>query len=160
MTATVNVRQAMLTDIKDIIKINRICLPENYSFEFFYSILTEYGFACVVGEENNTITGYVLSRIEKPFSSYIGLQGDKGHIISVAVLPQYRRKGIAYQMMKQTMRRMLEANIHTIYLEVRKSNTPAIELYKKLNYYEKKEIKNYYRDGESAIVMEWSGNQL
>ncbi|MHA1302692.1 MAG: GNAT family N-acetyltransferase [Candidatus Heimdallarchaeaceae archaeon] len=160
MTSTVLIRQAELADINSIIKINRVCLPENYSFDFFYRIMSEYGFACAVGEEDGEIAGYVLSRIERPFSSMIGLQNIKGHIISIAVLPQYRRKKIGLELMKFVMRRMLEKEIYSIYLEVRKSNIPAIKLYQKLNFKEKKELKHYYRDGESAILMEWNGQTI
>ena len=149
------VRQAELGDINDIIKINRLCLPENYSFDFFYKILSENGFACSVGEDNGKTIGYSLSRIERPFSSFLGLNPSKGHIISIAVLPEYRRKGYGLEIMKYGMQKLIEHKVESIYLEVRVSNVAAVEMYKKLGYYIKKEYKQYYRDGESAFVMEW-----
>ncbi len=154
----VAIRLAELSDINEIIKINRLCLPENYSFDFFYRILTEFGFACVVATVNNSIGGYVLTRIEKPIASYIGLDTPKGHIVSIAVLPQYRRLQIAAKMMKFTTQKLIEKGINEVFLEVRVSNQPAIQLYKKLSYKIKKEIKEYYRDGESAYYMKWGGD--
>ena len=71
------IRLAEMSDINDIIKINRLCLPENYSFDFFYRILSEFGFACVVGEIGGEVVGYLLSRLERPFSTFIGLNGPK-----------------------------------------------------------------------------------
>ena len=150
-----SVRQANLGDINDIIKINRLCLPENYSFDFFYKILSEHGFACAVGEENGKVIGYLLSRIERPFSSFIGINPSKGHVISIAVLPEHRRKGYGIKIMKYGMQKLIEHKVDSIYLEVRVSNIAAVEMYKKLGYYIKKEYKHYYRDGESAFVMEW-----
>jgi len=38
-------------------------------------------------------------------------------------------------------------------LEVRASNLPAVELYKKLGFEIARTIRNYYADGESAFVM-------
>ncbi|MHA1668858.1 MAG: GNAT family N-acetyltransferase [Candidatus Heimdallarchaeaceae archaeon] len=149
------VRQAELGDINDIIKINRLCLPENYSFDFFYRILTEFGFACVIGEVEGVVAGYLLSRVERPFPSFIGMNPAKGHIISIAVLPQHRRKGLGLEIMRYGMKKLIEKNVSSIYLEVRVSNIAAIEMYKKLGFYIKREHKNYYRDGESAFVMEW-----
>jgi len=40
-----------------------------------------------------------------------------------------------------------------VILQVRKSNKGAIEFYKKLGFKVKKEIRNYYMDGEDAILM-------
>lgn len=157
-TSTI-VRQAELGDINDIIKINRLCLPENYSFDFFYRVLTEFGFACAVGVEDNSIAGYLLARIERPFSTFIGLNSAKGHVISIAVLPEHRRKGLGEKIMRYGMQKLIENNIESIYLEVRVSNVAAIEMYRKLGFYVKREFKHYYRDGESAFVMEWGKKQ-
>ena len=153
------VRLAELSDINDIIKINRLCLPENYSFDFFYRILSEFGFACVVGEVDGKVVGYLLSRLERPFSTFIGLNSSKGHVISIAVIPGHRKKGLGSKIMKYGMQKLIEHNVDTIYLEVRVSNVAAVEMYKKLGYYIKREFKHYYRDGESAFVMEWGRKQ-
>ena len=155
MSSTLLIRQAEISDIKQIMKINKLCLPENYSFDFFYHILSNYGEACAVAIEEEEIIGYVLSRIEKTFVSLIGIPNFKGHIISIAVLPEFRRKNVGHKLMKFVMEKMINKGINTIYLEVRKSNYPAIELYKKLNYNLKRQIENYYRDGEAALIMEW-----
>jgi ribosomal-protein-alanine N-acetyltransferase len=149
------VRQADLGDINDIIKINRQCLPENYSFDFFYRILTDFGFACAVAEQDDQVVGYLLCRLERPFSSFLGMNPAKGHVISIAVLPRYRRQGLGIEIMKYGMKKMIEQKVSTVYLEVRVSNIAAVEMYKKLGFYIKREHKEYYRDGESAFVMEW-----
>ncbi len=151
----ITIRQAELSDINDIMKINRACLPENYSFDFFYRIISNFGFTCIVGEVNNKIGGYVLCRVEKPLSSVVGLAPLKGHVISIAVLPRYRRQKLGTKMMKNAMRRLVDYGVEKIYLEVRISNRSAIEMYRKLKYEIKKELTNYYRDGESAFLMEW-----
>ena len=108
-----------------------------------------------MGEENGKVIGYLLSRIERPFSSFIGINPSKGHVISIAVLPEHRRKGYGIKIMKYGMQKLIEHKVDSIYLEVRVSNIAAVEMYKKLGYYIKKEYKHYYRDGESAFVMEW-----
>ena len=53
------------------------------------------------------------------------------------------------------MKKLIKHDVEIIYLEVRVSNVAAVEMYKKLGFYVKKEFKEYYRDGESALVMEW-----
>jgi len=153
------VRQAELGDVNDIMKINRLCLPENYSFDFFYRILTEFGVVCAVGEMDGQVVGYVLSRIERSFSSFLSLNPAKGHVISIAVLPKYRRQGLGLKIMRYGMQKLIEQKVVSVYLEVRISNIAAVEMYKKLGFYIKREYKHYYRDGESAFVMEWGKKQ-
>lgn len=155
MELSYTIRQAELSDINEIMKINKICLPENYSFDFFYRILSDFGYACVIGELEGEIVGYVLSRIERPFTSFLGVQSAKGHVISIAIIPKYRRKGLGIKIMKYGLKKLIDHEVETIYLEVRVSNVAAIEMYRKLGFYIKKEFKEYYRDGESALVMEW-----
>ncbi|MHA1685692.1 MAG: ribosomal protein S18-alanine N-acetyltransferase [Candidatus Heimdallarchaeaceae archaeon] len=159
MSINFSIRQAELNDINAIMQINRKCLPENYSFDFFYYVISEFGDVCVVSETKGQVIGYVLSRIERPLSSFIGIQSTKGHIISIAVLPEYRRKGIALNMMKYALQKLIEKKVQTIYLEVRISNLAAIELYNKLGFKIKRQLKHYYRDGESAFLMEWGASE-
>ena len=44
-------------------------------------------------------------------------------------------------------------NAKECYLEVRESNTPAVELYTKLGFEIARTARNYYADGEDAYVM-------
>ncbi|MCG3259766.1 MAG: GNAT family N-acetyltransferase, partial [Candidatus Heimdallarchaeota archaeon] len=83
----------------------------------------------------------------------------KGHVISIAIIPSHRKKGFGTQIMKYGMQKLIEHGVDTIYLEVRVSNVAAVEMYKKLGFYIKREFKHYYRDGESAFVMEWGRKQ-
>lgn len=73
-----------------------------------------------------------------------------GWIATVAVLPEYRRRGIAQSLIAQC-----EANLGApeMRLCVRVSNQGAIELYKKLGYEVLSTWRQYYRDGEDALVM-------
>ncbi|MEM3174225.1 MAG: ribosomal protein S18-alanine N-acetyltransferase, partial [Candidatus Bathyarchaeia archaeon] len=78
----------------------------------------------------------------------------KGHIISIAVLPEHRRKGIGETLLKEALQSMMNYyGIKECYLEVRVSNTPAINLYKKVGFKIEKVIRGYYADGENAYLM-------
>jgi Acetyltransferases len=133
----------------------------------------------------NEIIGYVLGKVEetevsKPtmslsstFSSlsrsrvddsdeYIGnylLQRGKtemlGHVTSLAVLPQFRRKGLAAQLMKQLHFHMEEGyNADGVGLHVRVSNVAARKLYcEGMGYGVVDVIRGYYQDGEDAFFM-------
>ncbi|MEM0042669.1 MAG: N-acetyltransferase, partial [Thermofilaceae archaeon] len=70
------------------------------------------------------------------------------------VIPEMRRKGIGTSLMLKAMEALRKYySVDEYYLEVRVSNTPAINLYKKLGFTPVKVIKGYYLDGEDAYLM-------
>ena len=74
-----------------------------------------------------------------------------GWIMTVGVLPDYRRLGVAEELMAKCEQAMRMAHIK---LSVRRSNQAAIQLYQKLGYSQVDVWRNYYHDGEDGIVME------
>lgn len=152
-----SVREVREDEIREVIEINRKCLPENYSPDYFYYHLREFGELFLVASleksEKNSIVGYSMSRIEFGLSNFSFSFTKKGHIISIAVLNEYRKKGIGYSLMKETLERMRKMGAKEAYLEVRVTNYPAINLYKKLNFVVVNRIEGYYSDGEDAFVM-------
>ena len=83
---------------------------------------------------------------------YMGLQifSGEGYVTNVAVLPEYRRRGIA----KRLISAEFENEMNFITLEVRKSNTPAIKLYEKAGF---KNVgirpRFYTAPDEDAVIM-------
>ena len=150
------IRLARLTDIDQIIKINRLSLPENYPYYFFVEHLKEYNGAFYVAEVDGQVVGYIMPRIEWGFSNVkqIPTLVKKGHVVSIAVLEHYRRMGIGKSLLIASLKSMRDVyKAEEVYLEVRVSNTPAINLYKKIGFKEAKVLKHYYADGEDAYLM-------
>ena len=83
---------------------------------------------------------------------YMGLQifCGEGYVTNVAVLPEYRRQGIAQKLILKE----LENEMNFITLEVRKSNAPAINLYQKMGF-ENVGIRPrfYTAPDEDAVIM-------
>jgi ribosomal-protein-alanine N-acetyltransferase len=72
-------------------------------------------------------------------------------IVTIGVLPEYRRQGIALALLQACEARITQP---TVRLNVRLSNAGAIRLYD-LHGYERVSIwSGYYQDGEDALVME------
>jgi len=141
-------------DLERVIYINRTCLPENYSSYFFMSVHKNFPDLFLVAEEDGEIVGYIMCRVERGFLHRWSGKAPKGHVISIAVLPEHRRKGIATALLKEALARMSERyGAGECYLEVRVSNTPAISLYRKLGFEETKVVPHYYLDGEDAYIM-------
>ncbi len=142
-------------ELLTVMEINRICLPENYSYSFFYTIYRSNSDAFLVAEVDKAIVGYVMCRVEWGISKIESLRLRKlGHIVSIAVLPEYRGRGIGRQLLERTLQVLRDVySCDEAYLEVRVSNTAAINLYYSLGYKVVKVAKHYYIDGEDAYVM-------
>ena len=143
------------TDLDAVQNINRNCLPENYPRFFFTEIYERFpdGFNIVIDETTNEVVAYVMTRIEKGLSNFGFGLCKKGHIISIAVMPQYRRKGLAKKLMLAANHALRLRDVKEVYLEVRESNQAAINLYQQLGYITMKVSKRYYSDGEAALIM-------
>ncbi|MDH5437561.1 MAG: GNAT family N-acetyltransferase, partial [Candidatus Bathyarchaeota archaeon] len=62
-------------------------------------------------------------------------------------------QGVGYALMQEAMRSMLLYNAKECFLEVRASNTPAVNLYKKMGFEITRTLRGYYSDGENAYMM-------
>jgi ribosomal-protein-alanine N-acetyltransferase len=79
---------------------------------------------------------------------------DEVHILNVAVAEEERRRGIGRALMLEAQARGRQLGAAVATLEVRRSNEPAIELYRSLGYRQVGIRPNYYVDeGEDAVVM-------
>ncbi|MGW8289089.1 MAG: ribosomal protein S18-alanine N-acetyltransferase [Candidatus Bathyarchaeia archaeon] len=142
------------SDLEEVIRINRDCLPENYTPLFFMNIYKRYPQAFIVAEINKELAGYIMCRIETgtPNFKLLGVT-KKGHVISLAVLPKHQQKGIGYSLMLEATQAMTDYSAKECYLEVRTSNLAALGLYKKLGFEKSRTLRNYYADGENAYLM-------
>ena len=134
--------------------INRVCLPENYTTSFFMNLHQRFPETFTVAEENGDVVGYIMCRIETGIPSFklLGIT-KKGHVISIAVLPEHQRGGIGYALMREAMQAMINYKAKECYLEVRASNVPAVNLYRKIGFEIIRTSTGYYADGEAAYVM-------
>ena len=99
----------------------------------------------VATNEENQIIGYAGVLVVAP-----GVEAD---VLTVAVLPNYQKQGIATQFMGRLEAWAFEKRSPAMMLEVARENTPAIDLYKKLGYVAISRRPNYYGPGQDADVM-------
>ena len=112
----------------------------------------------------NTLASEMESRFSDFFGAFDGekLAGYIGgrtiagetEIFNVAVSPEYRRKGIGRKLIEKFIEASKEKETHVIFLEVRASNLPAINLYEGAGFVFCGIRKDYYDDPkENAILM-------
>ena len=97
-------------------------------------------------EENKLILGYFIFR--RLLREY--------HILNIAVSPLRQKEGIGGIFLKDFLNDL--KNISTVFLEVKKSNFRAVNLYKKNGFKVCGERKKYYKDGSSALLMKYVKN--
>jgi len=108
----------------------------------------------IVAETDERVVGYIMCKIEFGFSNFRKLGFvKKGHVVSIAVLREYRGKGIGKSLMLEAINGLAVRKTDEIYLEVRVSNDLAVKMYQSLGFLIKSRLRSYYRDGEDAYLM-------
>lgn len=80
---------------------------------------------------------------------------DELHVLNVATAPEARRRGVARAILERVEGEGREQGARVAMLEVRRSNAPAIALYRSMGYREVGVRPRYYaEDGEDALVMD------
>jgi len=80
---------------------------------------------------------------------------DEGHIMDVAVDPEFRGRGVGRLLVQRVIDDCRDGGASFISLEVRVSNIAAINLYRDMGFVETGRRKRYYKDGEDALMMEY-----
>ncbi len=107
-------------------------------------------------ELQNDSARFLVATTENKVLGYIGVHEICGeaYITNVAVFPEYRRLGVGETLIDAATHGAKTRDCDFISLEVRISNTPAIELYKKRGYNIVGERKNFYSNPtENAYIM-------
>ncbi len=124
---------------KQLLKIEHSCFPDPWSPGMF--TISDMEGIILAENPEGTVVGFAC------FQYFL----NECHILNIAVLPEFRKQGIGQQLMKWILTEM--KNAQEFYLEVRKSNRPAISLYERLGFQQMGKRQSYYQDGETAIVM-------
>ncbi|MBQ3662050.1 MAG: ribosomal protein S18-alanine N-acetyltransferase [Firmicutes bacterium] len=144
------IRRATADDVDRIAEMEKVCFPEEpwsrdmVAAEFSGLNPTRY----FAAEEDGRIVAYAGVWVIPP----------EGYITNVAVLPEYRRRGVASQVLQTMIDECLAEGVTDITLEVRVSNDPAIALYRSFGFEEAGVRRRYYQDGEDALIM-WTHHE-
>lgn len=138
------IREFRRQDINRVLEIEQTSFKDPYPVNILMDIYN-LGAGFLVAQQDNIIEGYIIFWIRFE---------NEGHIISIAVDQNYRRKDVGSMLVETALKIFKRYNITQIKLEVRVSNTGAIEFYKDMGFAEKEVLKNYYEDLEDAVLME------
>ena len=134
--------------VAQIAQLEKLCFADPWSEMSIASELRSIWSYWVVALCADTVVGYIGSQ-----SSI-----DESDVMNVAVHPDWRRQGIAENLIEHLIRELKSRGSKALMLEVRASNAPAIALYEKLGFRQVGLRKNYYKNPkEDALILrkEW-----
>lgn len=138
----ITIRKMRQDDIEQCINIEKSHNIKILSGEILENDLKKDSNYYLVATLNNTLIGYIGL-------SYVL---DTADIISIVVKKDYTKKGIASLLLSEIISFCYKKEIKDIFLEVRKSNTPAQALYNKFGFFKISERKKYYNNIEDAYI--------
>ena len=147
MRQAMHVRVVPMTadHLDEIAELERICFPDPWS----RNMLAE--------ELDNALSAFLVALDDAGrVAGYAGLQVvlDEGTITNIAVRPEYRRQGVAHQLLDVFLNFARGNRLAFLTLEVRASNYGAIALYGELGFRAVGRRKNYYEHPkEDALIM-------
>ncbi len=130
-------------DIDGLADMEQRCFQDPWSKDMLSDCLRYPYYSCFVAEEGGQVCGYCC---------LICLFED-GEVANIAVDTPYRGRGIARRLMETMHQEAKKKGAERCLLEVRKSNAPAIALYRGLGYEAYGVRPRYYGDGEDALLM-------
>lgn len=127
--------------------IHQRCFAHYWDAESFTHFFTVENTVALIAYEQLTPVAMAIHRT----------QGEQADILTIAVLPEYRRRGIAAQLLDLALKGAVANGAKELFLDVEEGNAAAIALYEKFGFSHLRRRRQYYRqtDGSytDALVM-------
>ncbi|HMF57890.1 MAG TPA: N-acetyltransferase [Pyrinomonadaceae bacterium] len=142
-----DVRPLTIAQLDECWRLDQRCFidGEAYSRETFEYLLTapeSVSYRAVT--PSGHMVGFIVGLVEPDHT---------GHITTVGVSPEHRRRGVAQRMMHKVEDGFRRRNVRLVRLEVRSVNTGAQRLYNRLGYSVTQRLSRYYSNGGDGLLM-------
>ncbi len=149
VSTIVKIRLFSRDDLNAVLEIQNACkLAAAWPAREYEHLTADPRGMILVAELEDQIPAMLLG-----FSVFYRL-GEEAELWNIAVAPRFRRQGVAKLLLRDACRRLSDDGVRRIFLEVRGSNTPAMELYHSLGFTLLARRKDYYYNPrEDALVL-------
>jgi len=132
-------------DLDAVEEIERTSYPTPWSRSMFAAELQKPSSLSIGAyHDSGELVGYAI------VSRYV----DAWHVMNIAVVPEFRRRGIAHSLLERLFEMTATDSRRGYTLEVRVSNAEAIRLYERLGFQARGVRRGYYTDNrEDALIM-------
>jgi ribosomal protein S18 acetylase RimI-like enzyme len=142
-----DVRPLTVAQLDECWRLDQRCFVdgEAYSRETFEYLLTSpdsVSYRAVTTD--GLMVGFIVGIIEPDAT---------GHVTTLGVAPEHRRRGIARRMLLKVEEGFRRRRVTISRLEVRSVNTGAQDLYRELGYAVTQRLPRYYSNGGDGLLM-------
>jgi ribosomal-protein-alanine N-acetyltransferase len=131
-------------DLPQVLRIETLCFAEDaFPEALFRELAGQPSALFLVARRRERVVGYAIA----------ALRGRSAELISIAVHPRHRRRGVGQALLDAVLRRLRRAGAASCRLAVRTTNAAAIAFYEKNGFVRRKLLRNYYTDGGDAFLM-------
>lgn len=134
-----NVKQQRAALCKDVVNVEKMCFTVPWTERSVEAqIMTDGSITAVIRDDNaqDQPVGYICGQSVS----------DECELYRIAVVPTYRKQGIADRLMNYFLDKCRGNGIRNVFLEVRCDNDPAKKLYEKHGFIEVGRRRNYYTE--------------
>ena len=135
----IRIETASVKLLDKLFKIEEQCFDqEAFTKRQIAYLVSDYNTISLIAKLESEIAGFILAQIE--------IENDTlfGHIITINVVPAFRKKGIGSKMMQEMEAILKQKGISECHLEVREDNSPALKLYQNSGYQKIGRLEKYY----------------
>ena len=139
----ISIKQMTISDLDEIKDILTTEFDDFWKYEIFKEELANTNSKYFVLLHNNEITSF----------GGIKIILDEANLMDIVTKKDMRNQGFAKILLKELISVSKNSDCKTITLEVNENNKPAIQLYESFGFKEVGKRKNYYKNGDTAILM-------
>ena len=142
-----DVRPMTVSQLDEVWRLDQRCFVdgEAYSRDTFEYLLTaseSVSYRAVT--QGGTMVGFIVGLVEPDHT---------GHVTTIGVSPEHRRRGIARRLMDKVEDGFRRRSVRMVRLEVRSVNAGAQQLYRDLGYIVTQRLPRYYSNGGDGLLM-------
>jgi len=135
--------EARPADAAAIAVLHKASFQRGWGDDEVYGLLIEKTVIAHRALLGRAMAGFILSR----------LAGGEAEILSIAVAPRHRGRGVARPLLDLNLRRLAGLGARSVFLEVDETNAAARALYRRAGFADVGRRQSYYQSGASALVL-------
>ena len=139
---TVTLRPLAEQDLDAVMIVEEASFVQPWSRRLFVDELSQPSRRYVVANDGEAVRGY----------GGIMVGGEEATVVTLAVAPGYREQGVASLLLMNLVERARRQGARHLTLEVRESNQPALELYRKFGFEQAGKRKGYYTNEDAVVI--------
>jgi ribosomal-protein-alanine N-acetyltransferase len=154
MIGRFSIRLFRLSDMDRLLEIEHASFANDaYDRKLFADFYHKCGELFLVAVKGRFVCGYLVACIGAKSLSR------RAELVSIAVDPLFRGKGVAKKLMASAFRRLRRRGVHRFHLMVRVSNEIAIHFYETYGFQKTRLVRHYYEDGADGwrMAKSWNG---